>query len=114
MVQVRIKNTGGQTRECHFLRWVEMKESKAAGKSLCILSLGGLNGLAEFSVAHGYGQRELSNWRIVGEDRLKLLELSKEQRGFEVASVPKSTGRKRVPRVPRKRCKKTVDMWGNR
>jgi hypothetical protein len=57
-----------------------MKESKAAGKSLCILSLGGLNGLAEFSVAHGYGQRELSNWRIVEEDRLKLLELSKEQR----------------------------------
>jgi hypothetical protein len=103
-VRIRRYNVEKAFELAHF------SSTTGVGKSIVMLKAGVLNGIVEFSISHGFGTKELKEWRIVEEDRLALLKL-REEEGVKVATTPKSTGRKPAPKRGKKMCKKTVDMF---
>jgi hypothetical protein len=94
-----ILERGQRTWVAEFLDWEATKESKAR-RSMCSLFLGHQQGVASFSVSHGYGTKEMAPWRIREEDQDKIIAHAASQ-GRIISKTPRSTGRKRVKRAPK-------------
>ncbi len=110
--QITIVRRGGQTRVVTWKEWTA--GDTEACRAQARFDLGRQAGTGVFSLAHGWGQKPLDDWRIAPDDQDKLIAWADAEAGRRISKMPRSPGRRVRPKTgPKVRKEQVGFAWGN-